>query len=80
VQYEAQFHGAIFMDGNYLNDLCSNDKTFDLNKEGHVTFSQCAVDRALLNTGLAEYAEPQVPGESGGVQFLGSRSFGEAFR
>ncbi len=80
VQYEAQFHGAIFMDGNYLNDLCSNDKTFDLNKEGHVTFSQCAVDRALLNTGLAEYAEPQVPGQSGGVQFLGSRSFGEPFR
>jgi hypothetical protein len=68
------------MDGNYLNDLCSNDKTFDLNKEGHVTFSQCAVDRALLNTGLAEYAEPQVPGQSGGVQFLGSRSFGEPFR
>ncbi|NIN71657.1 MAG: hypothetical protein GTO46_06950 [Gemmatimonadetes bacterium] len=80
VQYEAQFHGAIFMDGNYLNDLCSNDKTFDLNKEGHVTFSQCAVDRALLNTGLAEYAEPQVPGEPGGVQFLGSHSFGEGFR
>ncbi len=78
IQYDAVFHGAIFLDGNYLNDLCSNDKTFDLNKRGHVTFSQCAVDRALLNTGLKEYAEPSVPSGSG-VRRLSLRSFAEMF-
>ncbi len=80
VQYEAQFHGAVFMDGFYDNDLCSDDDTFDLNKQGHVTYSQCAVDRALTNTVLEEYAVPTVPGPSGGVQRLGLRAFSEVIR
>jgi hypothetical protein len=80
IQYEAQFHGALFVDGLYTNDLCGVDKVFDLNKTGHTNYSQCAIDRAMVSSGLAEYAEPQVPGESGGVQFLVSHSFGEGFR
>jgi hypothetical protein len=43
-------------------------------------WSQCAVDRALIESGLYEMAEPSVPPPGGGAVLLGSRSFGESFR
>jgi hypothetical protein len=80
VQRRANFHGAIFADGMWGNTLCGGDDTFDTTYDGKTTWSQCAVDRALYNSGLREYAEPEMPPPGGGPRFLGSRSFGEGFR
>jgi hypothetical protein len=80
VQRLANVHGAVFADGFWGNVLCGGDDTFDINDEGYMTWSQCAVDRALYNSLFKDYAEPTIPPPGDGPQFLGSRSFGEAFR
>jgi hypothetical protein len=73
------FHGAIFVDGNYTNPLCGSDVTLEVKRDARLDYSQCAVDRAILNSGLEAFAEPSVPGKAGGVQFLLNRAFGEVF-
>ncbi|MGD2215251.1 MAG: hypothetical protein PVJ64_00790 [Gemmatimonadales bacterium] len=80
VQRLANMHGAVFADGVWGNVLCGGDDTFDINDEGYMTWSQCAVDRALYNSIFQDYAEPTVPPPGGGPQLLGSRSFAEGFR
>jgi hypothetical protein len=79
VQRLAHMHGAVFADGLWGNDLCAGDDTFDMNDEGYMTWSQCAVDRALYNSLFRDYAEPEIPPPGSGPRFLGSRSFGEGF-
>ncbi len=44
-----------------------------------IQWSQCAVDRAMYNSGLYEYAEPSVSSGGGAARRLGQRSFGEMF-
>ena len=80
VQRRANVHGAVFADGLWGNDLCADDDVFDMNMEGYMTWSQCAVDRALYNSLFRHFAEPEIPPPGGGARFLGSRSFAEGFR
>jgi hypothetical protein len=79
VQRRANFHGAVFADGLWGNELCSGDDTFDANNDGMTTWSQCAVDRALYNSGLREYATPTISGDGPMVR-IPSRSFAEILR
>ncbi len=69
------FHGAVFVDGNYSNSLCGSDVTLEVKRDAQLDYSQCAVDRAILNSGLESFAEPTVGGAGGEAQLLGSRAF-----
>jgi hypothetical protein len=80
VQRLANVHGAVFADSKWENSLCGGDDTFDMNDEGYMTWSQCAVDRALYNSIFRDHAEPDVPPPGDGPQLLGNRAFGEGFR
>jgi Tfp pilus assembly protein PilX len=75
-------YGAMFIDGEYRNyDICNTDLDYDMNDgDATVQWSTCAVDRAIVYSGLDEWAEATIPGEPGGIQFLMSRSFGEVLR
>ena len=77
IQKRAVFQGAVFVDANYRNeDLCGGDSDYDMNdRKPKITWSQCAVDRAIVGTGLARYAES----EGNPARPLPSRSFGELF-
>ncbi len=89
LQKGAQYYGAIFLDATYDGVTC--DKSYDMYTDCYadqaphycsdtlVQWSQCAVDRAMVESGLFDMAEPTVPPPGGGAQFLGSRSFGELF-
>ncbi|UCC74314.1 MAG: hypothetical protein JSV86_07085, partial [Gemmatimonadota bacterium] len=87
VQYGAQFYGSMYVDATYDGVTCDKSHDFYEDCQGadgcdqttRLQWSQCAVDRAIYNSGLEEYAEPEIPG-SGRAQFLGSRSFSEAIR
>jgi hypothetical protein len=74
-------YGAMFIDGEYRNyDICNTDLDYDMNDgDATVQWSTCAVDRALLLSGLEEYAEAEFPGEAGGARMLISRSYVEMF-
>jgi hypothetical protein len=74
------FHGAVFVDGDYSNPLCGSDVTLEVKRDAQLDYSQCAVDRAILNAGLDEFAEAAVPGGASGAQLLNDRAFGEMFR
>ncbi len=84
VQFGARFYGSIFLDATYDGVTCDNGADLhedcraldDCDQQTEVHWSQCAVDRAISRSGLAEYAEPTNPG---GAQMLVSRSFGELF-
>jgi hypothetical protein len=78
----SRVYGAIFVDAEYRNyDICNSDYDYDMNDgDPRVQYSTCAIDRAIVNGGLMDWAEVTVPGEPGGVQRLGMRSFGEPFR
>jgi hypothetical protein len=78
---DSRFYGSILVDGNYRNlHLCNADKDYAMNDgDATVTWSQCAVDRAILNSGLSEFATVTIPGESSGGRLLVSRSFSEGF-
>jgi hypothetical protein len=78
---DSRFYGAIFVDAEYRNlDICNSDYDYDMNDgDATVTYSTCAVDRAILGTGLDEYAEAEFPGEAGGAKLLISRSYVELF-
>ncbi len=84
IQRGAVVHGGIFVDGSYwsggvpgLGDqLCEPDAPLDINQQGNLQWSQCAVDRAIFNSGLDEFGDVTTPD---GVRPLGSRSFSETF-
>ncbi|NIN71660.1 MAG: hypothetical protein GTO46_06965 [Gemmatimonadetes bacterium] len=90
LQKNAQYYGAIFLDATY--DGVSCDKSTDMYTDCYahdefskceqtlMQWSQCAVDRAMIESGLFDIAEPTIPPPGGGAQLLGSRSFGELFR
>jgi hypothetical protein len=86
VQAGAQYYGAIFLDATYDGVTC--DKSADLYEscgagrlcdETRLQWSQCAVDRAMRGSSLFDMAEATIPGESGGIQLLGDRAYGELF-
>jgi len=81
-EVSSDFHGAIFVDSKYRNlDICNTDMDYDMNDgDPLVHYSTCAVDRALVGTGLDEWAVAQEPGTPTGVQLLSSRGFGEVLR
>ncbi len=79
IQRNSILRGAVFADGNYGNPLCGSDLNLDMNKSGDLKWSQCAVDRAMLNSGLKDYAEPSLGGGGGGLTRLVSRAFGESY-
>ncbi|MGD2215249.1 MAG: pilus assembly PilX N-terminal domain-containing protein [Gemmatimonadales bacterium] len=81
VQYGARFYGSMYLDATYDGVTCDKSHDFYEDCQGldncfHTTlqWSQCAVDRAIFNSGLEEYAEPEIPA-SGRAQLLGSRAF-----
>jgi len=93
IQYGAKFYGSVFLNSTY--DYATCDQSSDLYEDcradsastshpcmstTRIQFSQCAVDRAIRNSGLADYAEPQVPAAPGAVRPLGARAFGEGIR
>ena len=78
VQDDAQFHGAIFVDGEYYNqDLCAPDEPMQMHAGvPRVFYSSCVIQRVLDATGLGAAA-----GSGGGeVTLLGSRAFNELLR
>jgi len=90
IQYGAQFYGSVFLNSTYDYATCDQPTDFyedcraDTESTTHpclnttrIQFSQCAIDRAIRNSGLVDYAEPQVPTAPGAVRPLGQRAFGE---
>jgi hypothetical protein len=88
VQYGAQFYGAMFLDATYDGVTC--DKSHDFFEEcdtddgecaqtTRLQWSQCAVDRALVNSSLVDLTEVTIP-DFGEARRLGSRSFSEMLR
>jgi hypothetical protein len=61
------------VDGNYFNeDLCDPDKALDLNADGRVQYSTCAVERAITGAGLEGF------GQTGaGYKPLATRAFAQ---
>ena len=51
--------------------------TYKQENSADVQYSQCAIDRAIRFSGLAEYAEAEIPG---GIQAIFSRAFNEVVR
>ena len=83
VQQGSTVHGALFVDGVYFNKkMCAKDAVLEMNKSdggggrrdtgGRVHWSKCAVDRTLLNSGLAGYTQ------GGGYSRLTQRPLTEA--
>jgi type II secretory pathway pseudopilin PulG len=89
LQKGAQYYGAIFLNASYDGVTC--DKSYDMYEDCYgdqdphycrnttMQWSQCAVDRAMVESGLYDMAEPTINTGSGGAQRLGSRSFSEMF-
>jgi hypothetical protein len=79
IQKGAEFHGAVFVNSDYRNeDSCGGDWDYEMNEDDtDVIWSQCAVDRAIVNAGLADYADPEI---MGAIRPLPLRAFGEALR
>jgi hypothetical protein len=82
VEENAEFHGAIFVDGFYRNEeACGSDDDFAMNDgraEAH--WSQCAVDRTIVNAGLEEYAEVEHQAGDSKPYLIHQRAFAEMFR
>ncbi len=88
LQKGAQYYGSIFLNATYDGVTC--DKSWDMytdcyaatscaTGETRMQWSQCAVDRAMYNSGLFEHAEATVSSGSGAARRLGQRSFAEMF-
>ena len=78
VQDDAEFHGAIFVDGEYYNnDLCAPDEPMQMHAGvPRVFYSSCVIQRVLDATGLGAAAGSG----GGGVSLLDNRSFSELLR
>ena len=73
IQRDAVLNGAAFMDGNYFNaDLCSPDKVLDLNADGNLQYSTCAIERVIKGAGLEGYGEG-----GGGYSLRATRAFAQ---
>ncbi len=79
IEDSANFHGAAFIDGYYRNEaVCMGDKDFAMNNGTATTkWSQCAVDRAIFNSGLGDWADVEEPAPPARPILIGSRAFGE---
>lgn len=75
----ALFHGAVFVDSDYRNeDSCGGDWDYEMNQgDSDVIWSQCAVDRVIVRTGLDTYAYPSLGGK---IRPLPLRAFEEPLR
>ncbi len=71
------FHGAVFVDGTWDYDTgssgCGADRDLDINDDGDLIYSQCAVDRALSLSKLNIAAEENADGATKRL----SRSFSQ---
>jgi hypothetical protein len=86
VQYGTRFYGSMYLDATYDGVTCDKSHDFYEDCQGAencfhtiLQWSQCAVDRAIFNSGLVEYAEPEIPAW-GRARFLGSRSYSEGIQ
>jgi len=79
IQKGAKFHGAVLVNSDYRNeDSCGGDWDYEMNDDdSDAIWSQCAVDRAIVNAGLADFADPEIVGA---IRPLPLRAFGEALR
>ncbi len=85
IQHNAVFHGGLLTDGQYYNyDLCDPDDPLAMSDYtglgAKVAWSQCAVDRAIVNSGLDDVAEVENPGPGGEPVPLELRAFMEVLR
>jgi hypothetical protein len=72
IQDGSDMWGAVFVDANYFNEsLCNEDTPLRTHDHGTVTWSSCAINKVLGETGIAEAASPI---QVGGVQKLDSRA------
>jgi hypothetical protein len=80
VEGSAEFHGGMLVDGYYRNEeSCAGDMDFAMNDgAARIDWSRCAVDRAIINAGLDDYAEVENPGGYGTPEFIKGRAFGES--
>jgi hypothetical protein len=72
IQDGSDMWGAVFVDANYFNEsLCNEDTPLRTHDHGTVTWSSCAINKVLGETGVAEAANPI---NVGSVQKLDSRA------
>ena len=73
IQRGSVLNGAAFVDGTYFNDdLCSPDKALDLNDDGNLQYSTCAIERAIKGADLEGYSSEGV-----GYSLLATRAFAQ---
>ena len=61
------------MDGNFYNeDLCAEDMALDLNDDGNLQYSTCAIERVIKGAGLEGYSS-----SGGGYSLLATRAFAQ---
>jgi hypothetical protein len=82
VEDQASFHGGMFLDGYYRDErVCFGDHDFAMNDgAARMHFSQCAVDRAIYNSGLGKHATVNTLGDGNRPVLIGERAFGELVR
>ena len=87
VQKGAQYYGSIFLDAEYDGMTC--DKSYNFYVDCYATqtcvetklqWSQCAVDRALTQSGLSDMATPTITSGGGVMTKFGTRAFSELLR
>jgi hypothetical protein len=75
---EGNFFGAVYTDGFVTpHPSCDSDDPLFLHSGTGIQYSQCAVQRALTESGLGEAANPS---SGGGVKLLTSRAMREILR
>ena len=63
VQRGAVLNGAAFVDGKFgATDLCDPDMPLDINSNGEVQYSSCAIERAIKGAGLTGFGEAGAAG------------------
>ena len=73
VQRGSVLNGAAFVDGNYFNeDLCDPDKALDINENGKIQYSGCAIERSIELAGLEGFGST-----SAGYSLLATRAFAQ---
>ncbi len=72
------FYGAVFSDG-YVNerDSCDTDKPLYTHSGTKIQYSQCAIQRALLYSGVGDSVNG---GGAGGLMMIKSRAMREILR
>ena len=76
VQRGAVLNGAAFVDGKFgATDLCNPDMPLDINADGKVQYSSCAIERAIEGAGLTGFGEA-----AAGYSLLATRAFAQHSR